>query len=256
MFFCYVLLVFISTLAMLYWYSSTFPFCDLLMLVNVPSLLGSIGKRWCPLTTFCWCLWCPLAVFSWCFSFPPCYSLTHHCCVILVFVRTSLMSIVGVGWCFFCYILLVFFGICRNPNIRFAIKCGVQGPMKLKECVWVWNTHSQMGECARNGAQWFLNALLFWELHSCKSSKCLEPWLKRQTNTKLSPQNTIGKVLKCRCLKFPLIVYLDLKDLQLEHVIHYWKDIFEGYKILLLHVPNMFDLKKIWSSKVSRQQKP
>jgi hypothetical protein len=33
------------------------------------------------------------------------------------------------------------------------------------------------------------------------------------------------------------------------------KDLFEGYKILPLDVPNMFDLKNIWMSKVSRQQK-
>jgi hypothetical protein len=31
-----------------------------------------------------------------------------------------------------------------------------------------------------------------------------------QKNTKLSSQDTIKKVLKCRCLKFPHIVYLNL----------------------------------------------
>jgi hypothetical protein len=35
------------------------------------------------------------------------------------------------------------------------------------------------------------------------------------------------------------------KDYQLEHVIHHWKDPFEGYKIFPLHAPNMFDLKKM-----------
>jgi hypothetical protein len=27
--------------------------------------------------------------------------------------------------------------------------------------------------------------------------------------------------------------------------VHHWKDPFEGYKIFPLHVPNMFDLRKI-----------
>jgi hypothetical protein len=95
-------------------------------------------------------------------------------------------------------------------NIGFATICGVQKPMKPRECVWVWKKHSQMGENARDGAQWLLNALPLWELHLCGSLKCLEPWLKRQTSTKLGPQNTIKKFLECGCLKCPLIVHLDM----------------------------------------------
>lgn len=51
-------------------------------------------------------------------------------------------------WIFlnFNYILV----ICRNPNIMFTIKCGVQGHMKPREYVQEWNTFSQMRENARN----------------------------------------------------------------------------------------------------------
>jgi hypothetical protein len=42
------------------------------------------------------------------------------------------------------------------------------------------------------------------------SCEYLKPWLEKQTNTKLAPHETIKKVLKCRCLKCPLKVHLDL----------------------------------------------
>jgi hypothetical protein len=42
------------------------------------------------------------------------------------------------------------------------------------------------------------------------SCECSEPWLERQANTKLGPQDTIKKVLKFKCLKCPHIVHLDL----------------------------------------------
>ncbi len=54
------------------------------------------------------------------------------------------------------------------------------------------------------------NSFPFWELHLCKSCECLEPWLERKKNTKLGPQNTIKMVLKCKCLKCPCIVHLNL----------------------------------------------
>jgi len=104
--------------------------------------------------------------------------------------------------------------------------------------------------------------------HSCKSPKCSEPWLEMETNTKLGPFHTIGKVLNCRYLKCPWIVHLDLiwmrydqkkgqksnwefdswpqipfekrsNNLQLGHAIHHWKDLFQGYKIVPSHAPNM-----------------
>jgi hypothetical protein len=74
----------------------------------------------------------------------------------------------------------------------------------------VWNTLSQMGECARDEAQWLPSALPLWELYSFRSCKCLEPWLKRQKYTKLGLQDIIKKDLKCRWLKCPHIVHLNL----------------------------------------------
>jgi hypothetical protein len=35
--------------------------------------------------------------------------------------------------------------------------------------------------------------------------------LKKKTSTKLGPQDTIGKVLKCKCLKYLCTIHLDLK---------------------------------------------
>jgi hypothetical protein len=49
-----------------------------------------------------------------------------------------------------------------------------------------------------------------WELHSCGSYECLKPWLERPESTKLGLEDTIRKVLKCRCLKFLHIVHLNL----------------------------------------------
>jgi hypothetical protein len=67
-----------------------------------------------------------------------------------------------------------------------------------------------MGENAKDEAQWFLSALPLWELHSCKSYECLEPWLERQTNTKLGLQEVIRNILKRTCLKCLHIVHLDM----------------------------------------------
>jgi hypothetical protein len=115
------------------------------------------------------------------------------------------------------------------------------------------------------------------------SCKCLEPWLKRNISTKLGPHDTIKKVLKRRCLKCPYIVHLDMicisydqknghesnwefdsrpqtpwnkgsNEVRIKCVIHHWKDISKGYKILSSHFQNKLDLRKIWTSKVLRQQ--
>jgi hypothetical protein len=95
------------------------------------------------------------------------------------------------------------------------------------------------------------------KLHLCKSLKCLEPSLRKKKSSKLGLQNTIGKILKCRCLKCSRIIHLNLKcmsydrkkgssqfdslsqtplkqrsnHLQLGGKIHQWKVDFEGYKI-------------------------
>jgi hypothetical protein len=118
-----------------------------------------------------------------------------------------------------------------------------------------------------------------WELHSCMSCKCLKPWFERKTNIKLGLHDTIKKILKLRCLKCPHIVHLDLifmsydqkkrcesnwefdswpqtpwkkgtNEHRLRCAIHGWKDFFEGYKTFPLNSQNIFDLKKIWMSKV------
>jgi hypothetical protein len=58
-----------------------------------------------------------------------------------------------------------------------------------------------MGESARDDSQ----------MHShFGSCKCLEPWLEKKTSTKLGPQDTIKRFLKCKYLKCPCIVHLDL----------------------------------------------
>jgi hypothetical protein len=67
-----------------------------------------------------------------------------------------------------------------------------------------------MGESANNEAQRFPSALPLWELHSCGSCKCLEPWLERKTSTELGPHDTIRKALKFRCFTCPCIVHLNV----------------------------------------------
>jgi hypothetical protein len=139
-----------------------------------------------------------------------------------------------------------------------------------------------MRESAKDEAQWFPSAFPLWELHSCGSCKRLEPWLEGKTSTKLGPQDTIRKVLKRKWFKCPRIVHLNLicmsydqkkgqelnweldsqlqipwkesNEVQLEHVIHCWKNIFKGYNILTLHFQKRFDLRKIWTFKIWRQQ--
>jgi hypothetical protein len=140
-----------------------------------------------------------------------------------------------------------------------------------------------MGESAWDEAQWLISALSLWELHSCGSCECLEPWLERQKRTKMGIHYTNRNFLKCRCLKCHRIVHLNLictsydqkkgrkstwefdsrpqipwkkasNEVQSGRVIHLWKDIFERYKILPSHFQNIFDLRKIWMSKFLGQQ--
>jgi hypothetical protein len=92
-------------------------------------------------------------------------------------------------------------------GLQLNVKC--KGPWG-QECLLVWNTLLQMMESARDEAQWLPNALPLWELHSCESYKCSEPWLERQKNIKLCPHDTIRKVLNPRWLKCPHIVHLNL----------------------------------------------
>jgi len=74
----------------------------------------------------------------------------------------------------------------------------------------MWNSFSQMGESARDGAQWSPNALPLWESHSWRCCECSESCLEKQTSTKLGSHDTIRKALKRKCLKCSCIVHLDL----------------------------------------------
>jgi hypothetical protein len=102
-------------------------------------------------------------------------------------------------------------------------------------------------------------------------------WKGKQTPIGL--RDTIKKFLKRRCLKCLHIIHLYLicmsydqkkrhesnfqpqipckkgsNEVQLERPIHFWKDVFKGYKMLLSHFQNKLDLKKIWVFKVLGQQ--
>jgi hypothetical protein len=95
----------------------------------------------------------------------------------------------------------------------------------------------------------------------------------------IGPLGHHWKVLKWKCPKCPQTFHLNLKCMsydqkkcwesnwkldsqpqipleqgsnhfQLEHVIHCWKDLFEGYNILPFHAKKRLDLKKIRGSKV------
>jgi len=77
---------------------------------------------------------------------------------------------------------------CHNFKIRFAIKCKVQSLMRSRECVWVWNTLSQMGENVKHGVWWLSNALPFWKLQLCRCLKCSKPWLKKKKTPNWAPK--------------------------------------------------------------------
>ncbi len=130
-----------------------------------------------------------------------------------------------------------------------------------------------------NDSHMTLGIALMWELWT------FQALVGKAKNTKLGPQHTIEKVLKCICLKCPCIIHLDLicmnydekkgwelnwkfdsqsqipwkqgsNEVWLERVIHHWKSIFKGYKIVPSHIKNKFDLRKIWASKVWDNKSP
>ncbi len=101
---------------------------------------------------------------------------------------------------------------------------------------------------------------------------------KGKKNTTLGLQDTIRKVLKCRCLRCLCIAHLnwicmnddqdkkwesnwefdsqpqipwkqESNEVQLKCVLHLWKDFFKSYKILPSHFKKLH-LRKIWASKV------
>jgi len=114
--------------------------------------------------------------------------------------------------------------ICHNLNIRFMIKCGVQGHMRLIKCVQESNTFSQVGrmqEIEHNDSQvhsHFGNQLGIW-LSTTNPFRTKDKW------SLIGTCNTLLEIF------------------------------FDNYKILSSHAPNRFELKKIWVLKVLRQQK-
>jgi hypothetical protein len=123
---CGVLLMFIGTLVVICWCLLVLPCWALLVLVGAP-LPHFVNVCGAPLLHFLGAPHCPLVVHQ-------------HIFVMLYWCLLAyLMCFVGVGYRPFCYVLLVFFNICCNPNIRFVTKCGMQRPMRLRECVRIWN---------------------------------------------------------------------------------------------------------------------
>jgi hypothetical protein len=147
------------------------------------------------------------------------------------------------------------------------VKCGVQGPMRSRKCVWVWNKlfhkwgrvqgmepndpqgHSHFGNCTHVKESWMFKALVG----------------KVNKHQIGPPRYHWKKVLKCKCLKCLCIIHLDLicmsydqkkgqepnwefdfqpqiplkqglNDFWLGRVIHHWKYLF-GYNIVPLHDP-------------------
>jgi len=126
--------------------------------------------------------------------------------------------------------------------------------------------HFHFGSCIRAGLVYVHN--LVWK------GKWTSNW---------APRTPLKRVWSVDALKCSHIVHLDLicmsydqkkgwesnwkfdswpqipwkqgsNEVLLKHVIHFWKDIYKGYKILSSYFQNRFDLIKIWTSKVLGQQ--
>jgi len=172
--------------------------------------------------------------------------------------------------------------LCHNPNVRFMIKCGVQGHLKPRKCVWEWNTLSQVGEECKRLNLMAPKCTPTLKVVFLREPRIFKALVKKANKHQIKPQDTIEKVLKCRCLKCSHIIDLNLKCMSYDqkngwesnwefdywpkilleqgsnhlwfgHAIHHWKDLFKCYKILPFHAQNKLDLKKIWVSKVLEQ---
>jgi hypothetical protein len=146
-------------------------------------------------------------------------------------------------------------------------------------CLGVKQTFTNGGECKRWNPM-TLKCTPTLGITFVQDSWMFKTLVEKVNKHQIGPQDTITKVLECGCLKCLLIVHLNLicmncdqnkgqqfnfwpqiplqqksNDHQLGSVIHHWKDIFEGYKILFSHDSNRFDLRKIWASKVLGEQK-
>jgi hypothetical protein len=134
----------------------------------------------------------------------------------------------------------------------------MQGHKGPKECVW---------ECKRLSVMTFKCTFIL-EVIFMQKSQMFRALVFFKKSSKLGLQNTIGKILKYRCLNCPRIIHLDLKcmsydrkkgqsqfdswsqiafeqgsnHVQLGCAIHHWKDDFECYKILFC----LFQKDLIW----------
>jgi len=163
------------------------------------------------------------------------------------------------------------------------IKCEVQGPMRARMCLSVKHILTNGREC-KGWNPMTPNCTPTLGIAFVRELQMFRTLIGNAKNTKLGPQDTIRKVLKCRCFKCPHIVHLNLicmscdqkkrresnwkfdswpqilwnqgsNEVWLECVIHCWKDIFKGYKILCPCFQKRFCLRNIWASKVLKQQK-
>jgi hypothetical protein len=149
-------------------------------------------------------------------------------------------------------------------------------------CSSVKNTLTNGGEC-KKWCPMIPNCTPTLGIALVLKSQIFKALVEKVKNTKLGRHDTIGIVLKFRCLNCLCIVHLYLKymsydqmkgwesnwefdslpqillekgsnDLQLENAICCWKYLFEGYKIFPFHVPKKPFLGKICVSKVLGQQ--
>jgi hypothetical protein len=128
--------------------------------------------------------------------------------------------------------------------------------------VWGWNSHSQK-----------------WELGVLQDSRKLRAWLQGSKHLHWGVLYTLGKVLKCRCPKWPCMNHLDIcspsygqkkgresnwqfdsrplkvgnqpdSDVCRRSVTWRWKSLKKSYKIALDLIPIGGLSKKLWMPKV------
>ncbi len=154
----------------------------------------------------------------------------------------------------------------------------MQGHMRPRECIQEWNTLSQVGESAKDWTQWLPNAFAFLgSVALMQESRMFKALIERANKHQIGPIGYHWKFLQVKIPKVPLYCSFRLEmhelwskeklkilsttnpfiarsnHLWLGHIIHCWKYLFQVYKILPSHVPHMFGLKKIWTSKVLKQ---
>jgi hypothetical protein len=98
---------------------------------------------------------------------------------------------------------------CCNPNIGFTAKSEVQKPMRAKICLGVKHNFTNEREY-KGWSPMTLKCTPTLRVALMRDLQMFKTLVGKKENTKWGPRDTIRKVLKCRCLKCPLIVHLDL----------------------------------------------